>query len=68
MVKEVLGELEDSLASIREQHRAHERIELIRAIQETGGNITRTAEILGRSRSAVYRLIEKHGVAMSSRR
>ncbi len=68
VVKEVLGELEDSLESIREQHRAHERIELIRAIQETGGNITRTAEILGRSRSAVYRLIDKHGVAMSGRR
>lgn len=67
VVKEILGELEESLASIREQHRAHERIELIRAIQETGGNITRTAEILGRSRSAVYRLIEKHGVATSGR-
>jgi DNA-binding NtrC family response regulator len=68
VVKEILAELEDSLASIREQHRALERNALIRAIQETGGNITKTAEILGRSRSAIYRLIEKHGIALHHRR
>jgi DNA-binding NtrC family response regulator len=68
VVKEIRAELEDSLASIREQHRALERTALVRAIQETGGNITRTAEILGRSRSAVYRLIEKHGIALHRRR
>ncbi len=68
VVKEILAELEDSLASIREQHRALERKALVRAIQETGGNITKTAEILGRSRSAVYRLIEKHGIALHHRR
>jgi DNA-binding NtrC family response regulator len=68
VVKEILAELEDSLASIREQHRTLERNRLLRAIQDTGGNITKTAERLGRSRSAVYRLIEKHGIAVSHRR
>ena len=68
VVKDVLTELEESLASIRAQHSALERETLLRAIQETGGNITRTAAILGKSRSAVYRLIAKHGVALSRER
>ena len=37
---------------------------LLRALQKTGGNITRTAEELSRSRPAVYRLIEKHGIPL----
>jgi DNA-binding NtrC family response regulator len=65
VVKEVLSDLETSLASIREQHGALERRALLRALQETGGNVSQTAEILGKSRSAVYRLIEKHGIPRS---
>ena len=65
VVREILAELEESLASIRDQHRALERDALLRAIQETGGNVSRTADRLGRSRSAVYRLIEKHGIRLS---
>jgi DNA-binding NtrC family response regulator len=68
VVKEILAELEESLASIREQHSALERDALLRAIQETGGNVTQTAERLGKSRSAIYRLIEKHGIPRSHRR
>jgi two-component system nitrogen regulation response regulator NtrX len=65
VVKDVLSDLEASLASIREQHGALERGALLRALQATGGNVTHTAEILGKSRSAVYRLIEKHGIPRS---
>ncbi len=65
-VAEVLGDLRPSVRVMREQHRYSEREDLIRALTEAGGNITRTAERLGRSRAAVYRLVEKHGVSLRS--
>ena len=68
LVKELLMEAEDSLASIREQHAALERDALLQAIQQTGGNVTHAAEILGKSRASVYRLMEKHGLALSRER
>jgi DNA-binding NtrC family response regulator len=63
-VLEVIAELEESVATIRERHGEVERVNLLAAIRETGGNVTRTAELLGKSRSAVYRLIEKHGIPL----
>jgi transcriptional regulator of acetoin/glycerol metabolism len=36
---------------------------LIRALRETGGNCSRSAELLGISRYTVYRLIARHGLA-----
>ena len=68
VVEEVITEQEESLETIREQHADRERRELIQAIRETGGNISRTAKRLGRSRAAVYRLIEKHQIPVRSRR
>ncbi len=68
LVKELLAEVEDSLASIREQRAALERDALLRAIQQTGGNVTHAAGILGKSRASVYRLMEKHGLALSRER
>lgn len=68
VVRDVLSELEESLASIREQHSSMERAALLRAIQATGGNVTQAAEILGKSRAAIYRLIEKHGIPLSRER
>jgi two-component system response regulator GlrR len=67
LVKELLAEGEDSLARIREQHAALERDALLRAIQQTGGNVTHAAEVLGKSRASVYRLMEKHGVSRDRR-
>ena len=64
-IQEVMADLQESLESIREQHDTRERDALLRAIQETGGNVSQTAEILGKSRSAVYRLITKHGIPLS---
>jgi transcriptional regulator of acetoin/glycerol metabolism len=37
---------------------------LIETLRATGGNVTRAAERLGRSRAAVYRLAEKHGLPL----
>lgn len=64
VIEELLAESEESLASIRRHRGELERDALLSAIRQTGGNITRTAEILGRSRSAIYRLIEKHGIPL----
>jgi DNA-binding NtrC family response regulator len=65
VVQEVMAELEHSVSSIRERRRAQERRAVMRAIEETGGNISQTAHRLGRSRSAIYRLIEKYGLHRS---
>jgi DNA-binding NtrC family response regulator len=65
LVKELLVEVEDNLASIREQRMALERDALLRAIQQAGGNVTHAADILGKSRASVYRLMEKHGLPLS---
>jgi DNA-binding NtrC family response regulator len=64
VVAEVCADLAESLDGIRARGSAREREELLRALQKTGGNITRTAEELSKSRPAVYRLIEKHGIAL----
>jgi DNA-binding NtrC family response regulator len=67
-VQDVLAEVEESLDSIREHRAVLERDALMRAIRETGGNITRAADRLGKSRGAVYRLIEKHHIPLRRRR
>ena len=66
-VHDVLADLEESLDRIRRQHAHLERERLFRAIRETGGNVSRTAELLGKSRGAIYRLIEKHDIPLRSR-
>ncbi len=63
----VLEELRPSVASLRERERARERDALLAALGEAGGNLARAARRLGRSRAAVYRLLEKHGVALDRR-
>lgn len=67
-VAAVLGEVRVSVAVLRERHRGEERDALLRALSDHGGNIARAAQQLGRSRAALYRLAEKHGVALQSRR
>lgn len=65
-VKDVLTEFDETVASIRALHQAQERAALLRAIRETGGNVAQAAERLGRSRTAIYRLIAKHGIRLNS--
>ena len=64
-VQAIFEELEESLADIRARHSASERATLLRKLRETGGNVTRTAEDLGKSRSSIYRLIDKYGIPLS---
>jgi DNA-binding NtrC family response regulator len=64
VVADVLADLEESLAGIRAREQVRERSQLLRILQETGGNVTRAADELGRSRAAIYRLIEKHGIPL----
>ena len=64
----VLGESRPSVDALRERHRVEERETLLRALADHGGNIARAAHALGRSRAALYRLAEKHGIALQRQR
>ncbi|MEM7234396.1 MAG: response regulator [Planctomycetota bacterium] len=68
VLRDLLEEAEESLESIRAANERIERELLIRTLHETSGNISRTAETLGKSRTAVYRLIEKNGIKLSRKR
>ncbi len=66
-IEDLMADLERTVAGMREEHRLHERERLLETLQETGGNITHTAEILEKSRAAVYRLIAKHDIPLARR-
>jgi DNA-binding NtrC family response regulator len=63
----VLCEARPSVDALREHHRVEERESLLRALADHGGNIARAAHALGRSRAALYRLADKHGIALQRR-
>jgi DNA-binding NtrC family response regulator len=44
-----------------------ERVKIERALEEAGGAVARAAEALGLSRQALYRKLEKHGLAVERR-
>ena len=64
-VEEVVADLAENLAALRASRERRQREALVEALHRTGGNITQAADLLGKSRSAVYRLISKHGVRLS---
>jgi len=66
-LQELMADLEKSIASMREERQLIERERLLQALRDAGGNITHTAKILGKSRAAVYRLIDKHDIPLSRR-
>lgn len=68
LVEEVLSEQAPTLAEIREHSLLRERESLLEAIESAGGNISLAARNLGRSRATLYRLIEKHGIALAGTR
>jgi len=63
------GELEDHANShaighnLREAQKAYERVHIENVLRETEGDRTRTAQLLGLSRSSLYRKMEKLGIA-----
>ncbi|MFP6641421.1 MAG: response regulator [Myxococcota bacterium] len=63
-LRAVLAEHAESVATYRDAEAARERSQLIQAIREAGGNISKTADRLGKSRSAIYRMIERHGITL----
>jgi DNA-binding NtrC family response regulator len=63
-VEDVVADLSESLASLRASRERRQREALVEALHRTGGNITQAADQLGKSRSAVYRLIGKYGVRL----
>ncbi len=66
-LQELMADLEKTVASMREERQLLERERLLQALRDTGGNITHTAEVLEKSRAAVYRLIAKHDIPLSRR-
>lgn len=67
-IADVLSEQAESLESFRELGSKREREQLVALLQETGGNVTHTADAMERSRSAIYRMIEKHGITLRKNR
>ena len=63
-VARLFREEQESVDRIRTEHRHLDRDEVIAALRDTGGNIARTAELLGRSRQAIYRIMAKHGIQL----
>lgn len=59
LVAELVQQESESLAGVRDEAHQRQREDLIVALRATEGNISRTAERLGLSRQAVYRLMEK---------
>ena len=68
LVEEVLAEQAPTLTEIREHSLLRERESLLEAIEAAGGNISLAARNLGKSRATLYRLIQKHGVALDGAR
>ena len=52
----------DSFASLHEVREAVEREYILKKLEETGGNVTRTAELLGLERSNLYRKMKTLGI------
>jgi hypothetical protein len=67
VLEDVLGELEGSVAAIRERRLRSERAEILAALRESGGNVTRVAERFGKSRPAIYRLMQRHRIPLGER-
>ncbi len=56
------GSIGGATPTLREAREVLERKVIIRALRENGGNISRTAKVLGISRPTLYELISKYGL------
>ncbi len=63
-VSDAMSEVRWSIEGLRDARARDERESLLGALEATGGNVTRTAARLGRSRAAIYRMVERHGVPL----
>jgi two-component system nitrogen regulation response regulator NtrX len=53
----------DGFSSLHDVKEAAEREYILHKLEETGGNVTRTAELLGLERSHLYRKMKSLGIA-----
>jgi DNA-binding NtrC family response regulator len=67
-LERVMAEACESVDRLRERRETRERLELLEALRDTEGNVTHVADRLGKSRAAIYRMIEKYGIALSAPR
>ena len=67
-VERVLAAACVCIGRLRKRREARERLELLEALWDTEGNLTHAAQRLGKSRSAIYRMIEKYGIPLSASR
>jgi DNA-binding NtrC family response regulator len=56
-----------ALAAEADELSLAERVRIERALEVAGGNVSKAAEALGLSRQALYRKMEKHGLAVERR-
>jgi DNA-binding NtrC family response regulator len=61
-------DFEESVETMRCKQGLDERESLVAALRESGGNVSHTARKLGRSRGAVYRMIERHRISLATPR
>ena len=61
-LKDIIDDFQQSITSIRDQASSLERQSLIDAIHQSGGNISRAATRLGKSRPALYRMMRKYDI------
>lgn len=61
-VARLVLEDQESVDRIRTERRQLDRDEVIAALRNTGGNVAQTAELLGRSRQSIYRVMSKNGI------
>jgi DNA-binding NtrC family response regulator len=66
-LEELMADLEKTVESMRQERMLHERDKLLDALRQAGGNITKTAQSLEKSRAAVYRLMAKHDIPLARR-
>ena len=67
-IEVALDEQLASVARIRKLEKARERDRLIAALSEAGGAVSKASRLLGTNRSAVYRLMDKHGIPRGRRK
>jgi two-component system nitrogen regulation response regulator NtrX len=61
-VREVFGELQGSVATLRQQRNQRQRDELVALLESCGGNLAEVARRLDISRGAVISRAQKHGL------
>jgi DNA-binding NtrC family response regulator len=64
ILEDIFDDLSQSIENIRARDGQDERERLLQALRKHGGNISKTAEALGKSRASIYRMIERHDIPL----